>query len=133
MSTRSRILLPIAALAVAGLTVTAGPAQASGGGDTAVRKSGTCSSASTWKLKAKPDNSLLQIEFEVDSNRVGQTWNVRITDNGTRIFAGTRTTVAPSGSFTVSIRRPNLAGTDTIVARATNPATGETCRGSVTL
>src|SRR5689334_3926094 len=61
--------------------VTAAPALAHGGG-TAVRASGACTSHGSWKLKAKPDDGRIEIEFEVDVNRVGQTWHVRITDNG---------------------------------------------------
>jgi hypothetical protein len=44
---------------------------------------------------------------------------------------GTKRTTAPSGSFTVSRRVVDRAGTDRIGWRATNPATGETCRGSL--
>ena len=67
-----------------------------GGGGTSVN--GVCSGSSSSKLKVKPDNGRLEVEFEVDSNKVGQNWNVRLFDNGTRFFAGTRTTMAPSGS-----------------------------------
>src|SRR4051794_37992677 len=96
----------------------------SGGGD-AIENSGPCSGASRWKLKVKPDNGLLEVEFEVDSNVVGQVWNVTMKDNGTRFFRGQRTTQAPSGSFEARKRTTNQAGTDTIQARAKNPSTGE--------
>jgi hypothetical protein len=88
---------------------------------------GSCSAASTFQLKLGPRDNVIETEFEVDSNVVGQTWKVRIADNGTRVFKATATTTAPSGSFTVHPRLPNLAGTDNIVAKALNPATGETC------
>lgn len=127
----ARVVAGSAAAALALVTVGAAAASAKGGDD--VRRSGQCSMSSTWKLKAKPDNSALQVEFEVDQNRVGQTWQVVLTDNGTRFFAGNATTTAPSGSFSVERRTADLAGTDRIVAKATNPATGETCRGAVTL
>ena len=94
---------------------------------------GNCSGQSDWKLKVKPDNSRLELEFEVDQNVNGQSWNVRILQNGSRIFTGTRVTHAPSGSFSL-VRRPNdSAGTDRFVARATNPSTGETCVGRVSI
>ena len=32
-----------------------------------------------FKLKAKHDNALIQVEYEVDTNRVGQAWAVRLT------------------------------------------------------
>ncbi len=57
---------------------------------------------------------------------------MRLSDNGTRIFQGTRTTVAPSGSFEVRVVTPNQAGPDKILGQARNNATGETCVGRVT-
>ena len=94
---------------------------------------GTCSMGSTWKLKAGPDNGQLEVEFEVDSNVVGQTWGVRLTDNGTEFFRGARRTQAPSGSFEVRRFTANQAGEDKIVGVAVNPDTHEVCRGSVTI
>lgn len=120
------LFVPVALVALAG----ASPASAAGG-DRGVSASGTCSAGASWSLKAKHDDGRIQWEFEVDSNRVGQSWAVRVTDNGTQVFKGTRTTMAPSGSFTVSRRTANMAGSDTIVARATHM--GQTCSGRVTL
>jgi hypothetical protein len=127
---RTAATLTATTAALTGLVLIAPAADASGGTD--VRASGTCTGA-TWKLKAKPDDGRLSIEFEVDSNRVGQTWSVRLTDNLNLIYSGTRKTLAPSGSFTVSILRPNRAGTDTIRARAVNTANGAICAGRVVL
>ena len=56
--------------------------------------------------------------------------HVRLLQNGTKIFSGTRVTRAPSGSFTVRKVTANKVGTDTIRGRAVNAATGETCSGS---
>jgi len=103
------------------------------GGGGAIEKSGPCSAASTWKLKAKTDNGLLEVEFEVDQNVVGDVWNVVMKDNGTRFFRGQRTTQAPGGSFTVRRRIANQSGTDTIQARAKNQSTGEICQGSLSI
>src|ERR1051325_4200862 len=77
---------------------------------TEVRREGACSASSDWKLKVKPDNGRLELEFEVDSNVVGQTWNVKLFQNGDRIFRGTRTTQAPSGSFEVRRITDDTAG-----------------------
>ena len=114
------------ALTLAGTTAASARPSAKPGD---VVKAGSCSRASNWKLKLSPDNGRIQVEFEVDSNHVGQTWRVRIAKNGTRIFTGLRMTKAPSGSFTVRTLTSNPAGTDLFRARATNPATGETCIG----
>jgi hypothetical protein len=123
----------LAGLLAAGLLTSAPAAFASGGGGGEVIKEGQCSVSSDWKLKAKPDNGGLEVEFEVDQNVVGDTWRVKITDNSNRVFKGKRMTQPPSGSFEVNINIPDLAGKDKIVARATNLSTGETCRGSVSL
>jgi hypothetical protein len=127
--TTKKILATTAGGLVA-LGLCAAPASAKDGD---VIRRGTCSAASVWKLKAGARDSGIEVEFEVDSNRVGQTWNVQLSDNGTRIFSAQRVTQAPSGSFTARKVTFNRAGTDTIVGTAQNAATGETCRGSLTL
>ncbi|HET7278754.1 MAG TPA: hypothetical protein VFJ22_11785 [Dermatophilaceae bacterium] len=134
MKTSRSVILAATACAALSTLVTIAPAQASGG-TTAVATSGSCSATSTWKLKAKPELDLgtIQIEFSVDSNKVGQIWAVRLADNTTTVFSGHRTTLAPSGSFTVKRLTADQAGTDLIRARATNPATGEVCSGQVRL
>jgi hypothetical protein len=118
---------------LAGAVLMIGPsALASGGAD--VQKSGSCSASSNWKLKLKAeDGGQIEVDYEVDQNKVGVTWNVRMTDNGNVFFKGHRTTQAPSGSFEVRKLTDNLQGTDRIVAKATNPATSEVCRGVASL
>jgi hypothetical protein len=100
--------------------VSAAPAMASHGGDNAVRNSGSCAhGGGVWKLKAKADDGALEIEFEVDTNRVGQLWHVRITDNRQVVLNRDVRTKAPSGSFSVNPRTANRVGTtDTIRAHA---------------
>jgi len=129
-----RNMIVTGAVVVASLLMVAPAAQAGGGGGSdGTITQGSCSGRTDWKLKVKPDNGRLELEFEVDSNVNGQSWNVRIKQNGNRIFAGTRVTQGPSGSFELK-RRPNdAAGTDRFVARATNPSTGETCAGQVSI
>ncbi|HEX7471484.1 MAG TPA: hypothetical protein VF323_00240 [Candidatus Limnocylindrales bacterium] len=101
------------------------------GGAPVISVKGTCSIHSTARLKAKHDGSRIEVEFEVDQNRNNRTWNVRLWDDGHRVFAGARKTLAPSGSFTVRRLIPNRAGLDTIVARAVNITTGESCRATL--
>jgi hypothetical protein len=127
---RTRTKLAAAALA-ATLVLGIAPAAHAGGGE--VIRRGACSATSDWKLKAKPDNARIELEFEVDSNVVGQTWNVTLRQNGDRIFNGTRVTQGPSGSFELRRRPTDTAGTDRFFARAVNPGTGETCVGRVSL
>lgn len=78
-------------------------------------------------LKVSPDNGRWEVEFEVDSNRVGQTWRVKIRDNGVLRYKSLKMTTAPSGSFTARKIIRNMAGTDNIVARARNLNSGQLC------
>ena len=130
LSHRTAALGIMSALALG--TIAAVPASAPGGSPK-ITHQGTCTMASSSKLSAKHDDGGIQTEFEVDSNRVGQNWNVALRDNGVTVFTGTRTTVAPSGSFTVRRFIPNRAGTDKIVAVAKNAATGESCVARVSI
>lgn len=100
--------------------------------DRDVIREGNCTGSSDWKIKQSPENGRIEVEFEVDSNINGQTWNVRLKRNGNVFFQGQRTTQAPSGSFEVRRVINNGPAPDTIVGRAVNPATGEVCRGAVT-
>jgi hypothetical protein len=122
------LLLALVASMVLGVTG-ATPAMAKDGD---VVRSGSCSGSTDWKLKLSPEDGRIEVEYEVDSNRVGQTWKVRIAKDGDRIFGGKRTTSGPSGSFEVRVVTSNTAGDDVFKARAKNPATGEVCRGSAT-
>ena len=102
------------------------------GGDGIVKR-GNCTASSTWKLKAKSDDGRIETEFEVDQNRVGKRWRVTLVRNGSMVFRGVRTTVAPSGSF--ELRRLLAAGSGTtrIVASAKALQGGETCRAAISL
>ena len=108
------------------------PATTASAKDGDIIRTGSCSGASDWKLKLSPENGRIEVEYEIDSNVVGQTWRVRLFHNGTRFFLGERTTKAPSGSFEVRRVVDNLAGDDVIKGRARNPQTDEVCRGGAT-
>lgn len=96
-------------------------------------KRGDCSAATNWKLKAKPDDGRIEVEFEVDSNRSGQRWTYKIRHDGTVTHAGARTTTGRSGSFSVERRIRDAAGVHKISATARNARTGETCKASLSI
>jgi hypothetical protein len=126
---RSFLAAAIGALVTASLASAAGPAEG-GGGDREIRRSGSCSGPSDWKLKLKFDDGRIEAEFEVDQNRVGQRWSVTLRDNGRIVFRGLRTTRAPSGSFELERRIANRRGLDRVVATARHARSGERCRGT---
>ncbi|MEA2579988.1 MAG: hypothetical protein QOE83_880 [Actinomycetota bacterium] len=117
-------------IAVAAIVGLLGVAPAAMAKDGDVIKRGACSGSSDWKLKLSPENGRIEVEFEVDSNHVGQTWHVRLTHDGNTFFQGNRVTQGASGSFTVRQVTGNNAGTDTITGRAVNSASGEVCKGT---
>ncbi|MDX6477156.1 MAG: hypothetical protein QOH95_2667 [Gaiellaceae bacterium] len=124
-STKATSIALAGTLAVAVAVSIAPAASASGPG---TRVAGVCSASSTSFLKVKRDNGLLQVEFEVDQNRTGVAWQVRLRRNGATAFAGTRTTTAPSGSFSLERR---LAGGPAVI-RARAMRNGEVCTATLT-
>lgn len=102
--------------------------------DDDVIREGPCSMQSDWKIKNSPENNgaIIEIEFEVDQNVVGDTWKVTLKYNGRRIFSGNAVTQPPSGSFEVQKNVSNAPGPDTSVGTARNLRTGEFCKGTVT-
>lgn len=124
---RGRVSALLAGVLVATTLVAAPVTTSAKDGD--VIRSGGCSAGSDWKLKLSPEDGRIEVEFEVDQNRDGQAWKVRMKRNGSVFWQGTRTTKPPSGSFEVRKLVTNGAGAETIVARARNPKTGEVCRG----
>jgi hypothetical protein len=102
-------------------------------GGRGVVKSGKCSANSTWKLKAKNDDGRIETEFEVDQNRVGKRWRVKLVHNGSAVFVGIRRTLAPSGSFEVRRLLAASAGTTRIVATAKSLSSGETCSATLSI
>ena len=127
MSTLRTCLAVAVPLGLALAVLPAAPASAGDG----VERAGDCTRTSTTKIKASHDDGRIELEGEVDSNRRGQTWRWSMLDGTTRVAAGTSTTVAPSGSFSVERRIANRAGTRTLTFRASNAATGERCTAVV--
>jgi osmotically-inducible protein OsmY len=125
-----RKITPIAAvLAVcAGL---ASSALASGGDD--IRNAGSCTDSSSSKIKVKPDDGRIEVEFEVDQNKTGDVWKVKIRDNGSTAFSGNATTRGASGSFSIERKITDQSGSDAIKASAKNKSTGERCSASATI
>jgi len=122
MSKRIGRVLVVGALAL-GVLGAAVPASAR---DDDVIARRDCSRASDVKLRARIDDGRVKVEYEVDSGVVGQTWNIKLTQDGVTKFNGSRVTNA-GGEAVVKLSKVNGADTDTYRATAANPKTGETC------
>ena len=130
MKTTHRAAASLAASVISVLAVIP-PAVAGDDDDDRVERNGSCSAGTDWKIKAKSDDGRIEVEAEIDSNKVGQTWAWRFKHNGTVFSQGQSTTTAPSGSFEVERKPANLAGTDHFVFRAVHASSGEVCRATV--
>jgi hypothetical protein len=122
---RARAIVAVAVMAV---LVVGGATQALAKAGDVIRR-GACTGTADWKLKLSNENGRIEVEYEVDQNRSGDVWRVRIRHDGDLVFAGRRTTQPPSGSFTVRILQRNRAGDDVFRGRAVNLRTGQVCGG----
>ena len=118
----------LVALLVAAVALLTAPAAVAKDGD--ILRIGSCTKSSSSKIKLSEENGRIEVEFEVDQNRNGVRWNVRIAKNGSWIARMTRVTRGPSGSFEARILARNSAGADRFVATATRA--GETCTARAT-
>ncbi len=123
--TRRSCLLIAAALPALVLPASALADHGGGGGEGGARKqvrvAGTCGKGATSKLKLKQDDGGIEVEFEVDHNRSGETWKVVVVQEGHVAWSGRARTRAPSGSFTVRRQIGDLSGADRVTARAVGP------------
>ncbi len=119
--------LRIMVTTVVGAALALSPAALAKDGD--VRVAGTCSKASTSKLKLSREDAGTEVELEVDQNRNGVRWSVVLFRNGTRVASRTAVTRAPSGSFEARFVR---AGGGRFTARAASPS-GEVCRATASI
>lgn len=116
-----KLTASIVVTGIVGALLALAPAALAKDGD--VRVAGTCTKASSSKLKLSREDAGTEVEFEVDQNRNGVRWRVVLFRNGTQVASRVRVTRAPSGSFEA---RFVSAGSGRFVARATSP-TGERC------
>ncbi len=123
-----RTITVLAAGAAAAAMGIPGAATAS---DDDIRAGGQCTGATSSKIKAKPDDGRLEVEFEVDQNRSGDRWKVKFKDNGDVVFKGSAVTGGSSGSFEIERKIANKPGTDSITATARNTDGGERCAAKV--
>ncbi len=98
-----------------------------------VRRAGACTLSSSAKLKLSPEDGRVEVEFEVDENRVGSRWGVVLRRNGTVVRSRAAVTRAPSGSFEVRAVIAPGASRTAVTAVARRAATGEVCRATAVL
>jgi hypothetical protein len=92
---------------------------------------GSCTGASSAKLKLSEEDGGIEVEFEVDQNRAGVRWDATLKRNGAPVVSARPKTRGPSGSF--ELRRVLVDGpaAEVINAKAVSPS-GEICRARAT-
>ena len=105
----------VSLLAVSALGATSGTVAAK---SSAITHSGSCSGATDWKLKIKPDNGRIEVEFEVDQNRNNRLWKV-VMARTARSSCGPRATpeLPPVPSRSVGSSRTARARTGSLCGR----------------
>ena len=124
-----KLTASIVVTGIVGALLALAPAALAKDGD--VRVAGTCTKASSSKLKLSREDAGTEVEFEVDQNRNGVRWRVVLFRNGAQVASRVRVTRAPSGSFEARIVTPDRAGADVLRGRAVSPS-GEVCSARAT-
>jgi hypothetical protein len=118
----------LAVLALLTLVVTSSLAWA---GVEDVTRSGSCSGRGDWKLRVRRETaSTVRVRFDIEHVRPGDTWQLYLSDNGTRIFSASR--VADSEGELRAVRiTANRSGTDHVKGSGVNVTAGGTCDGAL--
>ena len=108
--------------------MTAGSASAGDG----VRRRGDCAGGEgDWDLRVeRVDRNTLAVRFKIDDVDPGETWQMFLSDNGSRVYSGTKT-ASSDGEVRVRRRIADRSGTDRIGASGVNVNDGTQCQGSV--
>jgi len=94
---------------------------------------GHCTGSTDWEMEAYMEDGRIESELEIDHSRSGAHWDWTMQNDGHQFASGHRTIASGRDSFVVVRFSNNSPGSDTVVLRAVNRATGEVCRGSITL
>jgi Zn-dependent alcohol dehydrogenase len=96
-------------------------------GDLRVERSTSCSQFGRSDLKVSRQHNGLEVEYEVDTNRRGQQYRVRLFHGARRVDQQIRTTRLRSGSFTVRNVENDSRGDDRFRAVAVRLGGGNRC------
>ena len=96
-------------------------------------RTGHCTGSTDWEMEVYLEDGRIESEFEVDHSPSGAHWDWTMRSDGYRFSSGHATITSGRDSFVANRFSTNGPGSDTIVSRAVNRATGEICIGAITL
>jgi hypothetical protein len=109
--------------------LTAGPAPGAG---TAAHREGSCQGPGEWHLQVSREGpSTIRVRFDITHVDPGDSWQVFLSDNGTRILAGTRVASA-TGKVHATKITANRSGRDLVKGTGVDVTRGGSCSGAVT-
>lgn len=126
MRTRVALVATCAVLMLVGTATGAG----AGAGD--VTRSGSCSGRGEWRLRVRHETATtIRVRFTVEHLDPGDTWQLFVSDNGTRIVSASRV-VDAGEAIRVTKVTANRDGDDRIRASGVNVTNGGSCDGALT-
>jgi hypothetical protein len=78
------------------------------------------------------DDGTIRVKFRIDTGIPGDEWQLFVSDDGERVFAGTRVAEA-DGVVRLTRRTRDRTGPDEISATGLDVLDGETCTGDLTV
>ena len=126
---RKALVLTTTGIAAGGLLLATAPAASA---EVEKSKRGNCSKSSTWHLDLEKDDGQIDIDFEGQTSKAGKTWKFKVKQNGVVRHKG-KTVTEADGEFDVDRDVKDRSGTDTIVVRAKQGASGEVCKAKLSI
>ena len=84
-----------------------------------------------WRLRASAKGpGTIEVRFDIEHVRPGQRWQLFLSDDGARIFAGTRTADGDGELRAIKVTT-NRPGVDQIKGSGVNVTAGGSCVGAV--
>lgn len=101
-------------------------------GEDSVRREGSCSGPGEWRLRVSRESATtIRVRFRIENVHPGESWQLFLSDNGTRILAATKVTNA-DGEVRVGKITSDRSGTDRVKGSGVNVTSGGSCDGAVT-
>jgi hypothetical protein len=131
-TTRTRrlgLLGTAGSMALTSLAVVAMPTAAA---EVERERHGNCTRTSDWELELEKEHGRIEVKVDLDTNRSGRAWQVRLWHNGSLTTSVVRRTQR-DGDLEVERIRTDRRGTDTFRFRAVDRVNGEVCTGSLSI
>jgi hypothetical protein len=122
----------VLAIALLVFVLSAGAAEAHGGGGDDVNAAGICGRGATASLRLRADDGQIEVRFRLRQRSGRGVWRIAIVHEQRVSSRATKRTTRSDDSFELRRRLADLRGSDTVIVHAWGPG-GLGCRASATL